>query len=79
MFLPDNLPARIILLRFLEENIPCVQVTEFVDGLIALTDRFNTAAKYYRLPVEAHRKGDFLFLVNTAKTSWNLIKSQCLV
>ena len=78
MFVSDNLPPRIVLLRFLEENIPCVQVTEFVGGLIALTDRFNTAAKYYRLPVEAHRKGDLLFLINTAKTSWNLIKSQVL-
>lgn len=72
MFIPDNLPARIILLRFLEENIPCVQVTDFIGGLIAVTDGFNWAAKYYRLPVEAHRKGDSLFLINTAKTSWKL-------
>lgn len=67
MFIPDNLPARIVLLRFLEENIPCVEVTDFIGGLIAVTDAFNSAAKYYRLPVEAHRRGNNLFLINTAK------------
>lgn len=72
IFVPDNLPTRLMLLKFLEENIPCAQVKDFVGGIITVTDRINCAAKYYRLPVEAHRKKDMLFLINTAKTSWYL-------
>lgn len=68
---PDNTPTRIILLKFLEENLSCVQVKEFIGGIIAVADRLNCAAKYYRLPVEAHRRGNNLYLINTAKTSWS--------